>query len=128
LQLDTGNSSASDFSIGEYLVEDDQHSAKATAEGHCQLIGLWEGLVERIRQLPQFEDFMRPIPFHQLCQVSTTGRVIVINASHYGVDTLIFCASGPIEHVPLPNINLETLAELTSNIVLQRPVNPSEAQ
>jgi len=128
LQLDAGNFSASDFSIGEYLVEDDQHSAKATAEERRQLIGLWEGLVERIRQLLQFEDFMRPIPFHQLRQVSTTGRVIIINASHYGVDALVFGASGPIEHVPLPNIVLETLAELASNIVLQRPVNPSEAQ
>jgi CHAT domain-containing protein len=56
------------------------------------------------------------------------GHVIIINASHYGVDALIFGATGPIEHVPLPNIDLETLAELSSNIVLKKPVSASASQ
>jgi tetratricopeptide (TPR) repeat protein len=92
------------------------------------LVGVWEGLVDEVRKLPKFKYFLRPIPFYQLRQGAPAGQVVIINASEYGVDALIFGATGPIEHVPLPNVNFETLAELSHNIVLQRPANASPAQ
>jgi hypothetical protein len=56
------------------------------------------------------------------------GHVIIINVSIYGVDALLFSASGPIDHMSLPNIDLETLAELSKNVVLNQPINPSKTQ
>jgi hypothetical protein len=37
------------------------------------------------------------------------------------VDALIFDATGQIEHVSLPDIDLKTLTELSGNIVLKQP-------
>jgi hypothetical protein len=90
-----------------------------------QLVSQWEILVERVRELPQFRHFLKPTPFHQLRQACSVGRVIIINASRYGVDALIFGATGPIEHVPLPNIDLE---DLSNKIIVEKPLNPSVTQ
>jgi hypothetical protein len=93
-----------------------------------QLVIQWESLVERVRELSQFRYFLKPTPFHQLRQACSAGRVIIINASQYGVDALIFGATGLIEHVPLPNIDFESLANFSNKIVLERPLNASVAQ
>jgi tetratricopeptide (TPR) repeat protein len=85
-----------------------------------RLVGIWEGLVERVRQLPQFAYFLKPVPFPQLRQAVSTGRVVIINISEYGVDALIFSAIGAIEHVPLPKITLDKLTELSSIVILNR--------
>jgi CHAT domain-containing protein len=85
-----------------------------------RLVGVWEGLVEKVRQLPQFTYFLKPIPFPQLRQAISTGRVVIINTSEYGVDALIFSAIGAIEHVPLPKITLDKLTELSGNVILNR--------
>jgi hypothetical protein len=47
------------------------------------------------------------------------GQVVIINASEHGVDALIFAATGPIEHVPLP-------VALADDITLNRPANTSQ--
>jgi CHAT domain-containing protein len=76
--------------------------------------------------LPQFNYFLRPVPFDQLRQASAAGRIVIINSSKYGVDALVFGAAQSIDHVPLPNIDLEMLAELSSEILLRRPVVHTE--
>ena len=93
-----------------------------------QLVSQWESLVERVRELSRFRYFLKPTPFHQLRQACSAGRVIIINTSRYGVDALIFGATGPIEHVSLPDIDLELLGEYSNKIVLERPLNASVAQ
>jgi CHAT domain-containing protein len=85
-------------------------------------------MVERVRRLPKCKYFLKPIPFQQLRKASTAGLVIVINASEYAVDALIFNATGPIQHVSLPDINLEILTGLSNDIVLNQPINFSETQ
>ncbi|KIM72706.1 hypothetical protein PILCRDRAFT_829611 [Piloderma croceum F 1598] len=92
------------------------------------LVGEWEKLVDGIRQLPKFKYFLKPTPFCQLRQACVTGWVIIINASAHVVDALIFGAIGPIKHVPLPNIDLNSLVELARNIILNQPMNPSATQ
>jgi len=61
---------------------------------HRQLVSQWESLVERVRELPQFRYFLKPTPFHQLRQACSAGQVVIINTSCYGVDALIFGATG----------------------------------
>jgi CHAT domain-containing protein len=85
-------------------------------------------LLDRVRQLPEFEHFLKPVPFRQLRQATTAGLVVIINASKYGVDALIFNATHQIEHVPLPNVDVEILAQLAEDILLRRPINASVTQ
>ena len=115
-QLDVGNFDGSYFTEGE--MGRDRH----------QLVVEWEELVDRVRQIPKFKFFLKPIPFHQLRQSSMRGQVVVINTSTYGVDALIFGATGPIEHVSLSHINHDMLTELSENIMLKRPSNGSKIQ
>jgi TPR repeat protein len=119
-QLDAGYFSTSDFAIADYIVSNDQRSTEVIVQERCHLVGQWERLVERVRQLPKFKYFLKPIPFHQLRRAPTTGQVIIINASRIRVDALIFGTTGPIEHVSLPNIDLATLTSLTGSVVLNR--------
>jgi tetratricopeptide (TPR) repeat protein len=92
------------------------------------LVYEWEGLLEKIQKLPRFKYFLHSIPFHQLRQACMAGQVVIINISIYGADALIFGTNGPIEHVPLSDVDLETITELSRNIVLSQPVNGSEKQ
>ena len=92
------------------------------------LADAWEGLLDKIRERPKFKYFLRPIPFSELRQAANLGQVIMINFSLYGVDVLIFGANGPIEHVCLPDIDLDELSELSRDIFKNRPVNPTEMQ
>jgi hypothetical protein len=128
-QLDAGNySDLALNSIGKYNLNNSQQSPEDIRRECYHLLGKWEGLLDRVRELPGLEHFLRPMPFHLLRQACTVGQVIIINASKYGVDALIFGTAGRIEHVPLPNIDLETLTRLSQDIVLQRPTHASVTQ
>ncbi|KIM89504.1 hypothetical protein PILCRDRAFT_227158 [Piloderma croceum F 1598] len=124
-QLDAGNFDSSYF-ITEDKLRYNQFDGEEIGRERRRLVGEWEELVVRVRQLPRFKSFLKPIPFSQLRQSSTTGQVIIINTSTYGVDALIFGATGPIEHVSLPHINHDMLTELSENIVLKQPSSGSE--
>jgi CHAT domain-containing protein len=115
-QLDAGNLFNSNIISEESIVK----SSEDVGRQHRDLVSKWERLVERVRQLPGFTYFLRPTPFHQLRQAITVGQVIVINISELGVDALVFGCTGPIEHVPLPTINLEKFTQMAGNIILNR--------
>jgi tetratricopeptide (TPR) repeat protein len=125
-QLDAQHFFDSASTAGE--CRDDRRSGEGFGKERRQLASEWERLVEAVRQLPKFKYFLRPIPFDQIRQVLSGGHVVIINASEYGVDALIFGTSGPIGHVPLPDTDLETLAELSSDIVLRQPAHTSANQ
>jgi len=118
--LDRGNFSGS-FNVGQDNASHGQCSSEEIGKEHrYQLVNLWEGLLERVRQLAQFKYFLMPVPFNRLRQASATGEVIIINASKFGVDALVFGAVQPIVNVPLPDINLEGLTELSGEVLLCR--------
>ena len=126
-KLDAGNFSGSRMRAEEQNIG--SNSTEDAAKERRRLVAEWEGLLERIRRLPRFEHFLKPVPFHQLRQAAAGGQIIIINANPHGaVDALIFDAIDQIEHVPLPDANFEALSELASNILLHRPINASEAQ
>ena len=87
---------------------------------HRRLVGEWEELVDRVRKLPRFKYFLKPIPFHQLRQAVTIGQAVIITVSEHGVDALIFGATGYIDHVPLPKIDIKKLAELSGSVMVNR--------
>jgi tetratricopeptide (TPR) repeat protein len=127
-QLDAENFSSSAFSFVESTACHSQRGTQDVGKERRNLVIMWESLVERVRQLPQFEYFLKTVPFHQLRRsASALGQVVIINASWCGVDALIFNATGPIRHIPLPDVDLEKLDELSGNIS-EWPANASAFQ
>lgn len=120
-QLDESNFSGLPFATGS-----EQRNAEQNGQERRRLVREWEELLESIRKLPRLKYFLRSIPFRQLREVSMTGQVVIINVSTYRVDALIFGIIGPVDHVSLSNIDPQTLAELSENIVLNQPINASE--
>jgi hypothetical protein len=84
--------------------------------------------VNRIRQLPKFSNFLRPTPFPTLRGAVTKGKVIIINASQLRVDTLVVDNVGPIQHIPLPDINFETISDLSKRIQNRPQLTASEKE
>lgn len=122
-RLDAGN--FSDLSAATEEPASMQALSKDTGKERCRLVGLWEELVEKVRQLPKFEHFLKPIPFHQLRQ---TAAVVNPNATNYRVDALSFGTTGAMNHIPITGIDLAALDELTSNMSPNRPVNATPRQ
>jgi hypothetical protein len=126
-QVDAGNFSSQsllhveDPEVRSYSIED-------VGRERRRLVGEWEGLLERVRKLPRFENFLKPVPFSQLRQAAAGGQVVVVNVSRYGVDALIFGATGQVVHVPLVDADIQTLHKLGRNIVLRQSACASAAQ
>ncbi|KAF7981783.1 hypothetical protein HWV62_31867 [Athelia sp. TMB] len=101
-----------------------------TVASRYRLVARWEGLVDRVRMLPQFRYFLKPVPFGQLRKAAKGGHIIVLNVSFAGVDALIFDSDSThsIEHIPLPNLSLHSLTELSSDIILKRPLHGTAEQ
>jgi hypothetical protein len=110
-KLEASNFSDSPFHVDKGVGED-------IGEERRRLVTVWENLLDKIRHLPEFEYFLRPVPFRQLRQAVTGGLVVIINASEYRVDALIFDEVREIEHVSLPDIDLDTLSELARDLRL----------
>ncbi|KAF8512788.1 CHAT domain-containing protein [Gautieria morchelliformis] len=60
----------------------------------------WLMVIEEVRQLEGFEDFLRPQRFSTRLSAATEGPVVILNASNTGCDALILTSSG-VQHVPL---------------------------
>jgi hypothetical protein len=81
-----------------------------------RLVAIWDAVLEKVRHFPKFEHFLKPIPFHRPRQTATAGQVVIINISPFGADALVFDATHPIDHTPLPDIDSRTLAEMSGAI------------
>ncbi|KAF7978027.1 hypothetical protein HWV62_1905 [Athelia sp. TMB] len=103
-------------------------SREETGRERRQLVIMWESLLDQVRQLSGFEHFLKPMPYHQLCQAASGGQVMIVNTSELAVDALIFNDTDAIRHIPLPEVDIEILSELSRDVVLKRPSNGSKAQ
>jgi CHAT domain-containing protein len=98
----------------------DQSQEEDVRRERRRLAAKWEELVNLIRStLP---DFLQPIRFETLRQASSDGPVVIINVSKHRVDALIVTAAQPIQHVPLPRIDAETIKTLSQLVTMNRPL------
>jgi hypothetical protein len=65
----------------------------------------WLSVLERVRSLDGFRDFLLPTPFDKLQKAAAHGTVVVLNASDIGCATLTITLSH-IVHVPAPTMHL----------------------
>ena len=104
--LSTGN----DASMAQKM------SIQEDVNTHVKLAQEWDRTLEKIRKVPEFEDFLRPPRASGLLKkLPTDGDVIVINVHETRCDALalISGAEAPL-HVPLHNFSHEQADNLRS--------------
>ncbi|KAG8709900.1 hypothetical protein FRC11_005063 [Ceratobasidium sp. 423] len=73
----------------------------------------YETLIDHIRSLPGFENFMMPKPVCELLDIPQDGPVVVINISKIGCAALALLPGlGEPVHIPLPNVTRASTQEL----------------
>ncbi|WP_157752077.1 CHAT domain-containing protein [Actinoplanes derwentensis] len=72
----------------------------------------WDTLVEQVRALPGFEDFLRPPPLEKLLPASANGPVAVINVSQWRCDALLV-VDGAVRTCPLPDLTAADVEQKT---------------
>jgi hypothetical protein len=70
----------------------------------------WDELVEQVRELEGFEDFLRPPRLETLLPAAANGPVAVINISRWRCDALIVTADG-VQVVELLRLSAENVAD-----------------
>ncbi|KAJ7474983.1 TPR-like protein [Mycena latifolia] len=91
------------------------HSLQATAHQYHDHAVQRDKLLEQIRGLPGFEQFLLPKPISELSAAAKTGPVVLLNTSSYHSDALILIpgAGDEVMHVPLPDFTLHQAQHLT---------------
>jgi tetratricopeptide (TPR) repeat protein len=65
----------------------------------------WESVINSVRELPTFEDFMRPKNMVTLRQAAASGPVIIIIAKGLTSSALVVTTTGDVQCVHLPEIS-----------------------
>ena len=89
-------------------------SFEAKMQQHRILSEKWDAVVDKIRQIDGFEDFLRAVPFATLQTAAAEGPIIIVNISQYRSDAIILQDVGDPVIVPLPESLPTILAELSS--------------
>jgi hypothetical protein len=80
--------------------------ASRTVDRRMALAKEWDDLVEQIRRLDGFEDFLKPPPLERLLPAAEAGPVVIVNVSRWRSDALIVTTNG-VEVKTLPGLTAE---------------------
>jgi hypothetical protein len=84
--------------------------AAHTADRRMALAQAWDELVEKVRRLEGFEDFLRAPPAATMLPAAAGGPVVILNVSRWRCDALIVTADG-VRVQELPRLSATTVAE-----------------
>lgn len=73
----------------------------------------WDDLVEQVRALPDFEDFLRPPRLESLLPAAKHGPVVIVNVSRWRCDALVVTLDG-VTPVPLERLTLDEATDRTN--------------
>ncbi|KZT43295.1 hypothetical protein SISSUDRAFT_1040259 [Sistotremastrum suecicum HHB10207 ss-3] len=81
----------------------DEASLSSPTEGqrHRSYAREWTKLVQRVRETPGFEDFLRPSKYDRLRAAAQNGPIVIINDSGFRQDAVIIPPQGDLILVPL---------------------------
>ncbi|EGO26552.1 hypothetical protein SERLADRAFT_414544 [Serpula lacrymans var. lacrymans S7.9] len=88
-------------------------SLEAGARRYRKLSAQWENTVQEIRQLEGYVHFLMPTPFDELKKAADKGPIIIVNISRYRCDAIVVLGSGKPHVVPLVQITLEDVSQLS---------------
>lgn len=72
----------------------------------------WDDLVEQVRQIAGFEEFLKPPPLDTLLAAATGGPVAVVNVSRWRCDALVVRTDG-VKTVELPGLTADDVHRRT---------------
>ncbi|KAG8738401.1 hypothetical protein FRC10_006928 [Ceratobasidium sp. 414] len=73
----------------------------------------WDELVNRARDIPDFQDFLRPRKVSTLARAAHSGAVVVVNVHKTQCDALAFKpGSESVTHIPLPNLSYRDINKM----------------
>ncbi|CAE6491319.1 unnamed protein product [Rhizoctonia solani] len=105
----------------EEMVESDLDSDTLEQAGQerRRLAAEYLSLLSKTRQLPSFEDFLRPMQANNLIRAARHGPIIVINCHQDRCDALfILPGQEQISHLPLPNFTEKKAQSARSEMVM----------
>ncbi|KAG8753409.1 hypothetical protein FRC11_007449, partial [Ceratobasidium sp. 423] len=119
-----------------------ESSLEQEGQEHRRLADRYEQLLNNIRQLPGFDDFLRPNAASVLMQAALTGPVVLINVHESRCDALIVLpGKSEVTHTPLPNFSYKAATEARAQLErslshhgirerreVRRPIKPELAE
>ncbi|KAF9077122.1 CHAT domain-containing protein [Rhodocollybia butyracea] len=111
-QLDARSTRTPPKSSDGSLSSDGLVSLEQAAQDHRRLAEEWKEVVEDVRQIPEFEDFLRPRRLAALRKAAHSGPVVVLNVWGPNCDAIILQESGRILHVPLNDVSEKLVQNL----------------
>jgi hypothetical protein len=88
------------------------------ARSHRANVAKREELLDEVRELPGFEDFLKPARFAFLREAAGDHPVVAINISAQRCDALVIFSSHPIKHIPLPKLTLGMVDQLCERFMI----------
>ncbi|KDR68028.1 hypothetical protein GALMADRAFT_79204 [Galerina marginata CBS 339.88] len=98
-------------------------SLDAQFRNHRILSEDWEKVVERVRQVEGFHNFLQTVPFATLQTAAAEGPVILVNISEYRSDAIIIRTENPPVLVALPDVHPKDLNQLIEQLDFARNVS-----
>jgi tetratricopeptide (TPR) repeat protein len=97
--------------------ERDRSDIEEEGRQYRALVAEWESIIEQVRSLPDFEDFLRSRSFYRLKNAAQNGPVVVINIAKERCDALALLPElEEVIHIPLPNISSERVTQLRDEL------------
>jgi hypothetical protein len=95
-------------------MSDAQADISRMVDRRMELAREWDELVEQVRKLEGFEDFLRPPRLETLLPAAANGPVVVVNVSRLRCDALIVTATG-VQAEELPSLSIEAVRQRTTD-------------
>lgn len=91
---------------------DPSHSLEEATQAHRRLAQEYDRILQHIRSLPDFGEFLQPRKSTSLCGAAASGPIVVVNTHKDRCDALIILphSSSAVSHVPLPGLKLSELS------------------
>ncbi|KAJ1305622.1 hypothetical protein OPQ81_000619 [Rhizoctonia solani] len=78
------------------------------AQQHHRLAEEYNDLLTKVRELPGFKDFLRPMKSNGLVRAARYGPIVVINCHEDHCDALVILSEhNGVKHIPLPDFTME---------------------
>jgi tetratricopeptide (TPR) repeat protein len=97
--------------------EEDLGYTEESTQRYRALTREWESIIEQIRHLPKFEDFLKTPKVSKLMSAAQDGPVVVLNINEERCDALALVPGfEEVIHIPLPNISLKSVTGLRDEL------------
>jgi tetratricopeptide (TPR) repeat protein len=92
-------------------------SAEQSGQRYRVLTREWESIIEQVRSLPNFEDFLKPSKVSRLMDAARNGPVVILNITQRQCDALALISGiEEVMHIPLPEISFRRVMELQDEL------------